>query len=97
MAVGSCGASRGRAPATRRARCGSAVPSGRYLGILFATVGIITILLVDSTDGLMLALCGWFIVSSASAIQRNAEVDAMLDGISVADVMDHDVRACRRA
>jgi Zn-dependent protease len=65
--------------------------SGRYLGILFATAGIITILLVDSTDGLMLALCGWFIVSSASAIQRNAEVDAMLDGISVADVMDHDV------
>ena len=65
--------------------------SGRYLGILFATAGIITILLVDSTDGLMLALCGWFIVSSASAIQRNADVDAMLDGISVADVMDHDV------
>ena len=49
------------------------------------------ILLVDSIDGLMLALCGWFIVSSASAIERNADVDAMLDGISVADVMDHDV------
>ena len=39
----------------------------------------------------MLAVCGWFIVSSASAIERSAAVDVMLEGISVADVMDHDV------
>ena len=68
-----------------------AASSGRYLGILFATVGIVGILVVDSIDGLMLAVCGWFIVSSASAVERSADVDAMLEGIRVADVMDHDV------
>jgi Zn-dependent protease/predicted transcriptional regulator len=68
-----------------------AASSGRYLGILFATAGIVGILIVDSLDGLMLAVCGWFIVSSASAIERSAAVDVMLEGISVADIMDHDV------
>jgi Zn-dependent protease len=68
-----------------------AASSGRYLGILFATAGIVGILVVDSIDGLMLAVCGWFIVSSASAIERSAAVDQMLEGISVADVMDRDV------
>src|SRR5688572_18478038 len=68
-----------------------AASSGRYLGILFATGGIVGILVVDSIDGLMLAVCGWFIVSSASAVERSAAVDVMLDGIHVADVMDHDV------
>jgi Zn-dependent protease/CBS domain-containing protein len=64
---------------------------GRYVGILFATLGIVGILVVDSLDGLMLAVCGWFIVSSASAVERSADIDAMLEGISVGDVMDHDV------
>ncbi|HUP55391.1 MAG TPA: site-2 protease family protein [Methylomirabilota bacterium] len=68
-----------------------AASAGRYLGILFATLGIVGILVVDSLDGLMLAVCGWFIVSSASAVERTAEIDAMLEGISVGDVMDHDV------
>ena len=68
-----------------------AASSGRYLGILFATAGIVGILVVDSVDGLMLAVCGWFIVSSAGAVERSADVDAVLEGISVADVMEHDV------
>ena len=68
-----------------------AASAGRYLGILFATLGIVGIILVDSLDGLMLAVTGWFIVSSATAVERNADIDVMLEGISVADVMDHDV------
>ncbi len=68
-----------------------AASSGRYLGILFATAGIVGILVVDSVDGLMLAVCGWFIVSSAGAVERSADVDLVLEGISVADVMEHDV------
>ncbi len=75
-------------PARALRMAGSA---GRYLGILFATVGIVAILFVDSLDGLMLAVCGWFIVSSAGAVDRSAEIDATLEGISVGDVMDHDV------
>ena len=68
-----------------------AASAGRYLGILLATAGIIGIFAVDSVDGLMLAIAGWFLISNASAVLRDAEIDAMLDGISVADVMDHDV------
>jgi Zn-dependent protease/CBS domain-containing protein len=68
-----------------------AAAAGRYLGILFATAGIVGIFAVDSMDGLMLAIAGWFIISSASGVLRDAEIDAMLDGISVAEVMDHDV------
>ena len=68
-----------------------AASSGRYLGILFATAGIVGIVVVDSVDGLMLAVCGWFIVSSASAVERSADVDLVLESLSVADVMEHDV------
>jgi Zn-dependent protease len=68
-----------------------AASTGRYVGILFATLGIVGILVVDTLDGLMLAVCGWFIVSSAGAVDRTAEIDATIEGIRVADVMDHDV------
>ncbi|MGH2476990.1 MAG: site-2 protease family protein, partial [Candidatus Limnocylindrales bacterium] len=68
-----------------------AARSGRVLGILLAAAGILLILVVDSIDGLMLALGGWFVVSSAQAVERNAEVDAVLAGIHVVDVMDRDV------
>jgi CBS domain-containing protein len=39
-------------------------------------------------DGLMLALCGWFLVSSSGAVQRTAGVERLLEGIRVADIMD---------
>jgi predicted transcriptional regulator len=39
----------------------------------------------------MLALSGWFVVSSAGAVERSAEVDAVLADIHVMDVMDRDV------
>ena len=69
-----------------------AARSGRVLGIALAAGGILLILVVaDSIDGLMLALCGWFIVSSAHAVERSAEIDAVLGGLRVGDVMDHDV------
>lgn len=62
---------------------------GRWLGVGAAVVGT-ALILIDSVDGLMLALSGWFLVSSARAVERSADVDALLEGISVADVMDHD-------
>jgi Zn-dependent protease/predicted transcriptional regulator len=68
-----------------------AARSGRVLGILLAAAGILLIILVDSVDGLMLALSGWFVVSSAGAVERSAEVDAVLADIHVMDVMDRDV------
>ncbi len=68
-----------------------AARSGRVLGILLAAAGILLIIVVDSVDGLMLALSGWFVVSSAGAVERSAEVDAVLADIHVMDVMDRDV------
>lgn len=65
--------------------------TGRWLGLAMAGVGIVLIVAVDSVDGLMLALGGWFLVSSARAVERHADVDRLLDGITVDDVMDRDV------
>lgn len=70
-----------------------AARAGRLLGIGLAAVGVVMILTLDSVDGLMLALCGWFLVSSSRAVERTAAVDALLDGLRVGDVMDRDVRS----
>jgi Zn-dependent protease/predicted transcriptional regulator len=64
---------------------------GRWLGILLGVIGFAVILRFDSIDGLMLALAGWFLISTARALERGADVDAMLEGLLVADVMDRDV------
>ncbi len=68
-----------------------AARSGRWLGIGLGVVGTGLILLVDPVDGLMLALCGWFIMSTASAVARGADIDAALGTLRVGDVMDRDV------
>lgn len=68
-----------------------AASSGRYLGILLATLGVVGILVIDSIDGLMLTLCGWFIVSTARAVERTADAERLLEGIHVGDVMERDV------
>jgi len=70
---------------------------GRWLGIGLTILGIGMILTMDSIDGLMLALCGWFLVSSARAIGRSAAVDDLLRDLRVADVMDRDVAGVPRA
>jgi Zn-dependent protease/predicted transcriptional regulator len=68
-----------------------AASSGRNLGIVMAAIGIVGIIAVDSIDGLMLTLAGWFLVSSARAIDRTADVERLLEGVNVADVMDRDI------
>ena len=39
----------------------------------------------------MFALCGWFVMSTASAVARGADIDAALGSLRVGDVMDRDV------
>jgi Zn-dependent protease/CBS domain-containing protein len=68
-----------------------AATSGRYLGIVLAAIGIVGIIVIDSidsVDGLMLALAGWFLVSSARTVERTADVERLLEGIHV---MERDV------
>ncbi|MEX2184299.1 MAG: site-2 protease family protein [Chloroflexota bacterium] len=69
-----------------------AARSGRGLGIAAAAAGIVLILTQDSIDGLMLALSGWFLVSSSRAVERMAAVDALLEGLVVRDVLDRDAK-----
>lgn len=64
---------------------------GRWLGIALGVLGFAVILRFDSIDGLMLALAGWFLISTARTLERGADVDAMLEGLLVADVMDREV------
>jgi CBS domain-containing protein len=64
---------------------------GRRVGLLLAGSGFVVVLMVNSIDGLMLALCGWFLHSSGRTVERSADVDAILEGLHVADVMERDV------
>lgn len=64
---------------------------GRWLGLTLAGLGLLAIIVIDSADGLMLAMGGWFLVISAKAAERAAEADALLEGLFVSDVMEHDV------
>jgi Zn-dependent protease/predicted transcriptional regulator len=68
--------------------------TGRRVGLSLALIGFLVVVFYaqeHATDGLMLALCGWFLVSSGRTIERMVDLDALLDGIRVADVMDHDI------
>ena len=66
---------------------------GRWIGIGLGVVGVVLILTMDSADGLMVALAGWFLVSSSRAVERTAAVDALLRGLRVGDVMDREVKS----
>jgi Zn-dependent protease/CBS domain-containing protein len=64
---------------------------GRRAGLVVVVVGVLLMLVATPGDGLMIALGGWFLISNAKALERRASLDAVLDGMTVADVMDHDV------
>ena len=63
---------------------------GRWIGVGLAIAGTILILTTDSVDGLMLALCGWFLVSSGRQVERTADVERLLEGIRVGDIMERE-------
>lgn len=68
-----------------------AAAAGRWIGIGCAAAGLVVILALDVLDGTMLALCGWFLVSGARAIDRTAGIEERLEGIAVGQIMDRDV------
>ena len=69
----------------------AAARTGRWLGRIAAFVGLAVVLLVDAIDGLFLAAFGWFLISISRAVERSADVDDLLEGIVVDDVMERDV------
>jgi Zn-dependent protease/CBS domain-containing protein len=69
----------------------AAARTGRWLGMGLAAIGTGLILAVDSTDGLMLALCGWLLISTGRAVERTAGVERLLEGIRVGEIMEPEV------
>ncbi len=68
-----------------------AARSGRIVGLLIGAGSIVTIIAIDTIDGLMVALCGWFLVSTARSLEQTAGLELVLDGMRVGDVMDRNV------
>jgi CBS-domain-containing membrane protein len=68
-----------------------AARSGRVVGLLLGVASAAAVIWLEVVDGLMIALCGWFLISTARSIERGAGLDRLLDGLFVADVMDRDV------
>ena len=65
--------------------------SGRIVGWVLAAIGVAVVIVVDQIDGLMLAVIGWFLTTAAKQVARRADLDDLLDDVSVGDVMDPDV------
>lgn len=61
---------------------------GRLFGLGMAIGGIVLILVADPLDGLMVALCGWFLASSATVVSGRADLDARIGDMRVGEVMD---------
>ncbi len=76
-----------------RSALGSAAAVGRSVGLVIAVLGVVGIFVLEPLDGLMIALGGWFLTSTARGVERRAGIDAVLDGLFVRDVMDRDVAA----
>lgn len=68
-----------------------AAKTGRGVGIAMAIASVVVVVMFEAVDGLMLALCGWLLVSSARRVYAGAGLDHLLDGLHVGDVMDRTV------
>ncbi len=68
-----------------------AATSGRTVGLLLAVGSVLAIVFLQVVDGLMIALCGWFLISTSRQVERGAGLDRLIDGLLVGDVMERDV------
>ena len=92
-AAGSSAASSGRGPATRAPGCGPRLASGGSSAGpgRAAVVGILAISWSSTDRRADARLCGWFLISTARTVDRRAGLEELLDGLSVAEVMERDV------
>jgi Zn-dependent protease len=68
-----------------------AAMTGRVSSWVLLGAGFAIILARDTWDGLMLGLSGWFLGSASRAIIRRLDVQDLLAGLSVGDVMERGV------
>jgi Zn-dependent protease len=69
----------------------TAAMTGRVSSWLLLGAGFAVILARDTWDGLMLGISGWFLGSASRAIMRRLDVQDLLQGLSVGDVMERGV------
>ena len=75
-----------------RATRGVALAS-RIGGWGLVVAGLAVLLTGDTLDGILLAICGWFLVSSARAVARRLALEDLLRGMRVENVMERDLPA----
>ena len=66
----------------------AAAATGRLTGLLVVAAGLGIALNDQLTNGAMAALSGWFLILSSRAIRERIKVDALIGGLTVADVME---------
>lgn len=68
-----------------------AAAAGRALGWFMILTGFAAMVLADDVSGLWPALIGWFLIATATAEERQAELRGVLDDIPVSRVMTRDI------
>ena len=69
----------------------TAAMTGRISSWVLLGAGFAIILARDTSDGLMLGLSGWFLGSASRTIMRRLDVQDLLQGLIVGDVMERGV------
>lgn len=69
----------------------AAARSGRWLGYLLAMSGLVLLFIGDRFDGAVILLGGWILRGAATSALRTADVEELLEGVSVRDVMETEV------
>ena len=62
--------------------------SGQVVGLLLIGFGVYQVIQGNALQGIWAALVGWFLNRAASASRSQDEVDHVLEGVTVGDVMD---------
>ncbi len=66
---------------------------GKYAGRVILVIGFSIVVVSQelTLDGVMLGLAGWFLIASARSVDRWLVLDDLIQGMSVADAMEHDL------
>ena len=76
----------------RQATRGVAIVS-RVLGWILIGSGVALMLTGDTLDGMMLAICGWFLSGTARTVERRLALADLLRGMRVESAMERDLPA----
>ena len=68
----------------------AAATAGRIVGTVVIVAGLAVLLVGEVTNGLMIALSGWFLLLSARAIRERVRVDDLIGDLVVGAVMERD-------